>query len=184
MREPKKRNIYSNYDLDEMFDDARQEVIDRGEEPTETAIWDEVYEMDNLNWAKEKEKLIDFFEGGKWIAMSTCGRWNGTFQAGLVFTDFMEFFNKLSRDCDYYKFYDINGHFHVRASHHDGDYIFEIKKLTPAGIRFLDNWSQSFSDNRPEREIHKRLMEKYSILPHFVHSVYGCPKTEYENNIA
>ena len=64
MREPKKRNIYSNYDLDEMFNDARQEVIDRGEEPTETAIWDEVYEMDNLNWAEEKEKLIDFFEGG------------------------------------------------------------------------------------------------------------------------
>jgi len=29
MREPKKRNIYSNYDLDEMFDDVRQKVIDR-----------------------------------------------------------------------------------------------------------------------------------------------------------
>ena len=184
MRNPKKRIIYSNYNLDELFDDARQEVIDRGEEPTETAIWNEIYEMDNLNWEEEKERLTDFFEGGKWIAMGTCGRWNGTFPAGLVFTDFMEFFNKLSRDCDYYEFSDINGHFHVRTSHHDGDYNFEIRKLTPAGIRFLDNWSQSFSDNRPEREIHKRLMEKYSVLPHFVHNVYGCPKTEYETKAA
>lgn len=46
MRNPKKRIIYSNYNLDELFDDARQEVIDRGEEPTETAIWNEIYEMD------------------------------------------------------------------------------------------------------------------------------------------
>lgn len=38
MRNQKKRIIYSNYNLDEMFDDARQEVIDRGEEPTDTAI--------------------------------------------------------------------------------------------------------------------------------------------------
>lgn len=86
MREPKKRIIYSNYDLDEMFDDARQEVIDRGEEPTEAVIWNEIYEMDNLNWEEEKERLTDFFEGGKWIAMGTCGRWNGTFPVGFVFT--------------------------------------------------------------------------------------------------
>ena len=109
MREPKKRIIYSNYDLDEMFDDARQEVIDRGEEPTEAVIWNEIYEMDNLNWEEEKERLTDFFEGGKWIAMGTCGRWNGTFPVGFVFTDFMEFFNKLSRDCDYYEFSDPDG---------------------------------------------------------------------------
>lgn len=38
MRNQKKRIIYSNYNLDEMFDDARQEVIDRGEEPIDTAI--------------------------------------------------------------------------------------------------------------------------------------------------
>lgn len=38
MRNQKKRIIYSNYNLDEMFDDTRQEVIDRGEEPTDTAI--------------------------------------------------------------------------------------------------------------------------------------------------
>lgn len=38
MREPKKRNKYSNYDLDEMFDDARQEVIDRGEESTDISM--------------------------------------------------------------------------------------------------------------------------------------------------
>ena len=30
----------------------------------------------------------------------------------------------------------------------------------------------------------KRLMEKYSVLPHFAYSVYGCPKTEYVDKVA
>ena len=37
-----------------------------------------------------------------------------------------------------------------------------------------------FFDKRTEEYVHDKVMERYSILPHFAHTVYGCPKVEYK----
>ena len=82
--------------------------------------------------------------------------------------------------------YLINGHFFLQCSHHDGTNLYEIKKVTEKGISYYENWGSSIfsSDQRTEQEILTRIMNRYSTLPHYVHIMYGCPKVEFENQIA
>lgn len=137
--------------------------------------------MDSINWDADKEQLEEFFnDGSKWILQGNVGRWNGAFRGGFIFDNFMEMFYKAAKDCDYIKFYDINGHFYFMCSHHDGTNLFEIKKVTDAGIAYYERWEEAWSDKRSEEYIHNKIMEKYSTLPHFAHKVYGVKKIEYQ----
>ena len=181
MKEAQRRTIYNNYDLWEDYEEyVRENLLDREEEVTDDAIWEEIYEQDNLNWQDEKERLIDFFEGSTWILQGYSGRWNGTHRGGYIFTDFMEMFQKATKDCDYVHIYDENGHLFLKCSHHDGTNLYEIKKVTDKGIDYIDRWENDWDDKRTEEYIHDRVMERYSTLPHFAHTVYGCPKVEYK----
>lgn len=87
---------------------------------------------------------------------------------------------KAAKDCDYVYIYDENGHFYLRCYHHDGSKYYEIKKVTEKGIKYLENWEHNWNDKRTEENIHDRIMERYSTLPHFAHNVYGCPRVEYK----
>lgn len=153
---------------------------DREEEDiTEEAIWDMVYFEDETNWTEELERLIDFFNDSIWILVGRVGKWNGTFDAGYVFTDFKKMFYKANKDCVYWKFWDENGHLYYKCTHHDGTNCFEIKKLTDKGEEYLDNWAYG-TDNRTEQYVHNQIMKRYSVLPRFVETVYGCARVEYE----
>lgn len=189
MREPVVRTIYDNYNLwnDSNVKEAKEVLLERdgNENPSDNDIWDELNDEDNINWKEEKYELLKFFDDGStWILRGTNGRWDGSHEAGTIFTDFMEMFNKAMKDCDYVKLYDENGHFYFQCSHHDGTNCYEIKKLIENGIKYLENWEYDWNDKRSERYIHDQIMKRYSVLPHFAHKVYGCPKVQWESEVA
>ena len=189
MREPVVRTIYDNYNLwnDSNVKEAKEVLLERdgNENPSDNDIWDELNDEDNINWKEEKYELLKFFDDGStWILRGTNGRWDGSHEAGTIFTDFMEMFNKAMKDCDYVKLYDENGHFYFQCSHHDGTNCYEIKKLTENGIKYLENCEYDWNDKRSERYIHDQIMKRYSVLPHFAHKVYGCPKVQWESEVA
>ena len=59
--------------------------------------------------------------------------------------------------------------------------MFEIKRLNSKGVSYLEHWEQNWDDKRTKREVHDKLMSKYSVLPNFMATVYGCPKIQYAN---
>lgn len=179
-RKAKERIIYDNYDVwDSYSEDAKETLkINGNDNPTEDEIWDMVYEEANIQWDIAKEELEKFFsDDEQWILFGTVGRWNGTYEAGVIFGDFIKIFRKVVKDCDYWKIYDVNGHFYLKCSCHDGINTFEIKKLTQKGIEYYDNWEYG-DDNRTEQYVHNQIIKRYSRLPHYMHKVYGCPKRE------
>lgn len=182
-KEAKKRTIYNNYDLWGKYEGfAREELAESGNNnPTDSDICNVVNRQDAIDWQDEEENLKDFFSDGTWILRGRIERWNGTFEGGFVFDDFVKMFYKATKSCDYVHIYDENGHLYLQSSNHDGTNLCEIKKLTDKGISYLENWEENFNDKRTERQIHDKIMEKYSKLPHLAHTVYGCPKIEYEN---
>lgn len=188
LREPVQRIIYDNYYLwdDENVAYAKEDLEDEGNNnPTEEDIWEKISDIDASNYDDEMERLEEFFDDGStWILRGTSGRWDGTYEAGIIFTDFVSTFRKAIQDCDYIKLYDENGHFYLMCSHHDGTNHYEIKKLTEKGVKYLENWEEDWDDKRTERYIHDMIMKKYSVLPHFAHKVYGCPKVQWKKEVA
>ena len=59
-----------------------------------------------------------------------------------------------------------------------------VTPLTTKGIEYLENWEENWDDKRSERYVHDQIMKKYSILPHFAHKVYGCPKVQWKKDVA
>lgn len=179
MRTAKQRIIYDNYNVSEMYDNARAFLLEEYDEKeiTESMIWDQVQLGDSLNWEDEHERLTDFFTGrGYFLLMGTVGRWNGQYNAGYVFGNWDDMFYKATKDCDYIKIWDENGHFYMECSHHDGTNFFEIKRITYKAVDFLENWE----NDKTEEEKHNIIWNSnfLSSLPHFAHNVYGCPKRE------
>lgn len=178
-KQPKERVIYDNYDVSTMYDDARAFLLEEYDEEdiTDSMIWDQVCLEDALNWDDEHERLKAFFTGhGYFLLMGSVGRWDGQYKAGYIFNDFDDMFYKATRDCDYVKLWDENGHFYLRCSHHDGTNIFEIKRITYKAIDFIENQK----NDKSEAEKHNIIFNSnfLSSLPHFAHYMYGCPKRE------
>lgn len=187
MRVPEKRTIYDNYDLWNQYEaDAREYLEGNGNtDPSESEIWDEVYTMDEENWADEKEQLEKFFnDGSTWLLTGVIELWRGKYPGGFLFHTFEEMWTKATKDCDYFHLYDENGHFYIKCSHHDGTNFYEIKRLTKKGEIYYDNWNYGTRpDTRTEQQVHKKLMECYSTLPHYANKVWGCPKVSYEKKV-
>lgn len=188
MRKAIERIIYDNYDIyTDLAECAIEDLksYDPEYEPTEEEIWKQCDQISQSDWENEKERLDKFFNQNdtKWILVGTVGLWNGTFAGGFVFDNFNEVLFKAGKNCDYFKFWDENGHFFGKCSHHDGTNFFEVKKLTKEGQRLFENWS--YKDGKrygySEQECHKKIFEKYSTLPNFCHSVYGAKKTDWED---
>ena len=181
----KQRVIYNNYDLSENYPDdgVIEQLVENGtdkEEITDEDIWNQRYHYDVLDWKVAKNELKEFFlKGNKWMIFGELARWNGIFKAGMVFDTFENFFYNATSDCDYWKFYDENGHLYLTCSHHDGTCHYEIKELTDKGIQYLENWEYG-NDDRTEEYVHTQIFNKYSRLPRFAEKVWGCKRTEYE----
>lgn len=177
----KTRVIYDNYNIYDCYSNAAEEYLREeypDKEPTTDAIWDLCYEYDETYWDDAKTEMESFFDKSDtpWLAVGTVGRWNGTFAGGFVFNTFDELMRKIGKDCDYFNFTDENGHFYMVCSHHDGTNSIEVKRLTKAGERLLENWNYRY-DKRysfSERVLHQKLFNAYSTLPRFASEVYGC----------
>lgn len=184
MKKAKKRILYSNYDLHEMYVDAYNCLKenhayecpeDEDWEPTDNAIWDEVYFLDGCNWDDFESNFGEFFNSNKFLLQGFVGRWHGRVRGGFIFDSISEM-SEAWRDCDYVEIYDENGHLYIRCSHHDGSNFFEIRMLNKMGCQYAES---HYYDN--DEEVHDKLMKSpYSVLPHCAHKIYGCKKIEYD----
>lgn len=175
----KERIIFDNYDCSEEYEEARQYLIDEGnEEPSDSEIWDELYFQNEMQWYDTKEELDKFFDGKTVGFFGAIGRWNGVFRAGKI-GEFWKLYYEATRDCDYIKISDENGKLFLRCSHHDGTNFFEIKEITNKGYDYLERWEYG-TDDRAESEVHEQIYKRYSHNPNFAHKVYGCRAREYE----
>ena len=187
-RLPVARIIYNNYDLWETYpdEDIKEMLIENGceeDDITDEMIWRERYDLSSLDWEASKYDLEQFFlnNGNKWMIFGEIGRWDGIYKAGTMFDTFEEFFYEAAKDCDYWKFYDENGHLYLTCSHHDGTCHYEIKEVTDKGIEYLENWEYgSWSDKRTEEYVHTQIFNRYSRLPRFAEKVYGRKRFEYQ----
>ena len=92
-RKAKERIVYDNYDVWDSYSEDAKEIlkINGNDNPTEDEIWDMVYEEANIQWDIEKEELEKFFsDDEQWILFGTIGRWNGTYETGVIFGDFLK----------------------------------------------------------------------------------------------
>lgn len=184
-KKAKEREIYDNYYPEDTWEEAAKESLAENgiTEPSEQELLDEVYALDEEHWSDVKEELKRFFEDGStWLLTGTVELWHGKYGGGFVFKTFDEMMSKAGKDCEFFRFSDINGHLHLQCSHHDGTNCYEIFKITDAGIAYYERWNsgERSNDHRTEREVHMNIIKRYSRLPHFVHLVYGLPKTEFE----
>ena len=183
---PAERTIYNNYDLWETYPDAdiKEMFLENGHEEdeiTDNMILEERYFQDECDWDNAKYELEKFFKNGnKWILVGSVGRWDGIYRAGTLFDTFDDFFYEAAQDCQYWKFYDENGHLYLTCSHHDGTCHYEIKEVTDEGQRYYENWEDNWDDKRTEEYVHTQIFNKYSRLPRFAEKVYGCKRYEYE----
>ena len=145
---------------------------------SDTDVWQRAEFIEEQEWDEfdfEMRRFMDARES--FIAIGTCGRWDGNFEGGFLFTSWDEFKSKAFKDCNYFKVWDEGGHLYVRCSHHDGTNQLEIKEITEKGKTRADNWSYDYSkrNNFPEYELHKRLFtnNNYSRLPRYADAVYG-----------
>ena len=181
----KERVIFDNYETWKNYTDEEiiESLVENGideDEITDPMIWEERDFYIQNDWENAKEQLAEFFlNGNKWMIFGEIARWNGTYKAGMVFDTFEDFFYRAASDCDYWKFYDENGHLYLTCSHHDGTCHYEIKELTDKGQQYLDNWEYG-NDKRTEEYVHTQIFNKYSRLPRFAENVLGCKRFEYE----
>ena len=184
-KKAKERVIYDNYYVgDEWEAAARENLEERGiAEPSDQEFWDEVNALDEEHWDDVKTELRDFLEdGSSWILFGTIELWRGRYHGAIMFKTLDEMMSKAGKDCDFFRFSDINGHLHLQCSHHDGTNCYEIRKIAEKGVAYYDNWESGVrpNDQRTEWEVYENIIKRYSRLPHFAHQVYGLPKTEFE----
>lgn len=173
----KERIIFQNYDLDGYEEQYKEMCEEDGEDFNEEAMWRWIDDMVNIDLEDALRELKGFFKN-KVIAFGSIGLWNGVFDGGKVFNNFEKAFWDMTKDCDYIKIYDENGHLFVHCTHHDGSHTFEVKELTKKGEEYFERWEYSY-DNRTERDCHKQLIAHYTTVPNFAHKIYGCKKREY-----
>lgn len=177
MKKAKKRIIYSNYNLwDEYEESARDNLEEKNIlNPTEGQIWDEIYEINDSYWGEILKRLTKFFSDGLWLLTGTAESHEPVENGGFTFTAFDEMWSRVTKDSDYFIIYDMNGHFYLDCSHYGSYNRYEIKKVTAGGEEYIKKCI-----NKDQRQMHKRLYEHYSSIPNYVHTLYGLPRTEYE----
>lgn len=183
---PKQRQIYSNYNVWEIYSDKeiKANLLDEGyeeDEITDELISDRRDLYAQEDWEREKENLEELFDEEKeFIFLGEVGRWNGVRKVGRIFSTLQELLNTAAADCEYIHFYDENGHLYLTCSHHDGTCHYEIKEVTEKGQEYYDNWNYGREDGRTEEYVHTQIFRRYSRLPNFAHRFYGCKRYEYE----
>lgn len=168
---------FNNYDG---FEDEAIEWLRENGNDDEVLSQDDVYRAESIieedYWDECNTMMNKFIESGKsFIAVGTCGLWDGNYDGGLIFGHWDDFKRRVFKDCGYFKIWEERGHLYVRCSHHDGTHSLEIKELTDKGFEYYSNWQYSpLSDPRTERDVHKTLFtdSHYSHLPRVFEKVY------------
>lgn len=168
--------IFDNLN-DNRYELAKKNLIENGNaDPSEDEIYEEVSWMEQNDWEDIKQELDGFFDGKTVIARGRIGRWNGSYD-GWSYGDFNKVRCDLLRDCDYMTFEDSRGHFGITGIHHDGRNYCEVRILTEAGIRAIEDWEYDyrFKDLSDSEMIDKLWNSRhYCRIAHFAKDVWGC----------
>ena len=126
---------------------------------------DDKYMWDEFRWAMEK--LLD---ETPCLILGTCGRWDGTYDAGSFIRTFSDLRRGLSH-FDELNIYEMNGHLYIEGYHHDGKDFYEIKRLTNKGRQIAEHNAYAH-DGR----LHKVLMNSnlFTGLPHLMDRIFGA----------
>lgn len=156
--------FYDNYDLDDLFEESKEELLDSEiyteEELTDDVVWNCVYELDAENFDNIFQDMKNWADNNQVLFIGSIGRWNGTFAGGNI-GDFSTLFTKAIEDCDYFRIWEEDKVLNLECSHHDANNYFQIYVLTDEGLEFYEDWlfgEDDSLDNLSEREIHQKLL--------------------------
>lgn len=157
------RFIYSN-DINEELG-SEEEIAEQYKEFCEINEIERGDKDDMEQWADEtvndywddEISNIKFFEAKHsskyYLIKAKIGRWNGTFDGGLVVSGLVNTFFKIINNEDYFKIYLEGGKLKVTTSNHDASSNFYIKELTDKGREWYNNIGQYMD----ARECHEKL---------------------------
>lgn len=169
--------IFDNYCSSEREEEARKFLLEEypeNGEPTDEAVWDEVRFQEEINWEDVEAELTAFIDRhGDWLVKGYFGGWRGNQAGGKIISSFSEL-SGCWEGCDYIEFTDVNGHFYIKCSHHDGTNSYELKRLTQKGSEYAENHYYE-----SDREVHEKIFNSnfLSALPHFAKEVWGCKES-------
>ena len=170
--------FYDNYYDSKVFNETKQELFDRYAEEENWAVienvpdervFEEMSEQDDIAWQDFQYELKKAMEGKHFILTGTCGRWDGRKSGGTFVNSISELLRHFEH-LEYIKFYDLEGHFFIEGSHHDGDDLYELKRLTDKGYKYADKCNFA-----RDRQLHDKLCNChfFTALPRFGKLIYG-----------
>lgn len=174
-----KTTIFSNFDVSERYDMAKEFLESTAEEDVEVSendIWEEVSFQEQQEYDDVMDELKKFFDGKTVLFIGTVGTWTGTHAGGRI-GDFMKLYDMLREDCDFVEITDEDGNLYIRCSHHDGTHNMQVLVLTDKGKEIFDDWEynegpyKDYSTQKIHRLIAKN--KEYSVSPMFAHKIYG-----------
>lgn len=186
-KQRKERTIYSDFFTEERFIRAREKLFetsagDQGhmwntpEDVPGMDVFEELSSIDSERWDAEKGNLEKTFgKESLFLAKGTVRRWDGPYDGGRLFWGFDGLVD-LTSSCENVRYYDVDGHFFVFGACHDGTLNFEVKKVTAAGERFIQNNGYAFD----RRSLNEKLSAnpKYTHLIHYMHGTHGSLRRE------
>lgn len=82
-------------------------------------------DYEDMEWILNKaDKNYSYY-----LCVGSVGRWNGSYEAGVVTKDLWKLIQKLGDNMDGFKVELVDGHLEVAAMHHDGTNLFSIFAL-------------------------------------------------------
>ena len=164
--------FFDNYDMDWICteENAIQYLIDCGEYENEDSIsqeeiWKTIYFHEEIYWDDFKREINECMKDATYLLCGTVGRWNGRGKGGAFVETVEDIVNGFGQNCDYFKFYEQNGHFYVKCSHHDGTNYAELKRVSDRGMEYYRNNEYEKYD----KELHETMWNSnfMTSLPHF-----------------
>lgn len=147
---------FSGYD----FDEVKQDLMECNdlESISDEQVWNCISDMEREDWDNAIDMLKDLCCDNKVIAMGSCGTWRGNFDAVKMFDNIEKAINACVQHCDYIEI-KVNsvGNIAVRAAHHDGTNIFEIRVVTEKGENYFDKWNYSDTTTMTDYQVFEKI---------------------------
>lgn len=175
--------FFNNYNLDEWEEDARDYIFENDElneyeskeDIPDDVVWKEIYFKEECDLEDFKYEINNLMKDATYLLCGTVGRWNGRAEGGCFVESIEDITRKFGAYCDYFKFYEQNGHFYVECSHHDGTNFAEMKRVSDRGMEYYRNneydidieelhdtmWNSNFMTGLPH--FGKKLGYKYAV---------------------
>lgn len=166
--------FFDNYDTDFFCteDDARELIMEYDDGEYESKddvpydkVWDMIKQTEEFAWNDFKEEINECMNNATYLLYGTVGRWNGRGKGGTFVKTVEDIVNGFGKDCNYFNFYEQNGHFYVECSHHDGTNFAEMKRVSDKGMEYYRNNEY----DKDDEELHDTMWNSnfMTSLPHF-----------------